>query len=679
MPKKRKKRPQQPAAATRAVRPEPELTEPSETSEASGEPLMPWLEGRPLVAIVAVALAVATAAIYAPVRSHLFVALDDPMYIAENPHLLGGLTWSNIVWAFTTGYAANWHPLTWLSHLVDVTLYGLNPAGHHLTNVAFHVVNTVLVFLVLLRLTKSDDDRSRLWRCAFVAAIFAVHPLHVESVAWASERKDVLSTCFGLAAIWAYAGYVATPDWRRYALVCACFAFALMAKPMLITLPLVLLLLDFWPLSRPMTARLWVEKIPMFVMAAASSVVTLAVQRTGGALGGNDSLPWMERAGNIAVSYVAYLRKTLWPVDLAAFYPYRANVPAWQIAAAASLIAVVSALAIQQRRRRPYLFVGWFWYLVMLLPVIGIVQAGIQSMADRYMYLPLIGPSIVAAWGLPALADRWPDVRRSLPAAAGVVLFACTLVTEQQLTYWQDSVALWQRVARVTLGQDDQQAQDTVVAMLRSRGREAEISEHFGRTGGAPGSAPMMRADSYSAEWHYDEGITLAQQGKFNEAIDAFSAALALKPDYLEAMTHLGMALAAAGRTDEAIARDEEALRLAPDQAVVHSNLGALLAGRGRTAEALEHFKDAVRLQPTLAEAQDNLGLALAQQDRVDEAAAHFAEAVRLRPDMVAAHVHLGIAFAKQDKIEDAKRELTTALRLDPKNQEARATLDAIK
>jgi hypothetical protein len=335
-----------------------------------------------------------TAAVYAPVVTHGFVGLDDPAYITENPHVAGGLTGSNVVWAFTTGYAANWHPLTWLSHMLDVDLFGLSPVGAHVMNVLLHVLNTVLLLTLLVRMSGA------IGRSAFVAALFALHPLHVESVAWAAERKDVLSTCFGLLALLAYERYArASPArrTRRFVVVSLLFVCALMAKPMLVTLPFVFLLIDLWPLDRPRTWALVQEKYPLFVIAAVSSLITIIAQRHGGAVAGTADLPMALRVENIVVSYAAYLGKTFWPSGLSVFYPYRLGVSLGMAVAALALLLAVSAVVIQQFRSRPYLTVGWFWFLGMLVPVIGFVQAGVQSMADRYTYLPIVGLFVMVA------------------------------------------------------------------------------------------------------------------------------------------------------------------------------------------------------------------------------------------------------------------------------------------
>src|SRR5579863_5774854 len=394
---------------------------------------------------VSISLVAAGLFIYAPVRRFDLLRWDDPLYVTDNPQVLGGLTWHGLWWALTTGHAPYWHPLTWLSHMLDVQMYGMNAGGHHLTSVLIHAVNTVLLFW-LLRWTTGALGRS-----AFVAALFAVHPLRVESVAWVAERKDVLSTLFWILTVCAYVRYVRQPRLSRYLVVIAGFALALMSKPMVVTLPFVLLLLDFWPLRRAKLddgTRVWlrlaIEKIPLLALAAATSVATFILQRQAGAVVALDSVPVTGRLANALVSYLAYVGKMLWPVRLAAFYPYSSTSlnPGWVAAAVLALIAV-SIAVIRASRVHPYLPVGWFWYLGTLLPVIGFFQAGDQAMADRFVYVPLIGLFLIIAWGLPDLLSRWRYSRGALSAAAIIVLFACTLRARDQVQYWQNALVLW--------------------------------------------------------------------------------------------------------------------------------------------------------------------------------------------------------------------------------------------
>ena len=391
-----------------------------------------------------------------------FINFDDNVYVTENSHVLQGITRGSITWAFTTGHASNWHPLTWISHMVDVQVFGLRPTWHHLMNLLFHIANTVLLFFILHRMTKA------LWQSAFVAALFALHPLHVESVAWVAERKDVLSTFFWIIAIGAYASYVERPGLKRYLVVCGSFIFGLLAKPMLVTLPFVLLLLDYWPLGRlernpagedpaqtPIfrwaTVRpLLVEKIPLFALAAFSCVVTYFVQHHGGMMRGMEILSLGTRLANALVSYAAYMGKMLWPVNLAVLYPHPVWWPAWKVLFALVLLAAITAAVMKGARRRPYLPVGWLWYVGTLIPVIGIVQVGSQAMADRYTYIPLIGLFIIAAWGIPRLLVRLPRRREILAALSALCLICLFFLTWRQVSYWRSNITLYNHTLEIT-------------------------------------------------------------------------------------------------------------------------------------------------------------------------------------------------------------------------------------
>ncbi len=456
-------------------------------------------------AVIALALAALVAAVYAPVRHFDFVQLDDPAYVTENPRVLRGLTLDGAAWALTTGHAANWHPVTWLSHMLDVELFGVAAGPHHLTNLLLHAANTLLLFGLLLRMTGA------LWRSAFVAALFGIHPLHVESVAWVAERKDVLSTLFWLLTTWAYVAYVRARAPRRtvaYVLALLLFAVGLMAKPMLVTLPFTLLLLDWWPLGRwdaatPPRSSLWPlvrEKIPFFALAAASSVATFVVQQRGGAVSAVGSEPSALRLQNALVSAVAYLRDMVWPAGLTMIYPFPSSIPAWHVAAACLVVGGVSFAAWRLARSHPFLAVGWLWYLGTLVPVLGLVRVGLQARADRYTYVPLIGVFIALAWGGAALAGR---VRLRLPGRpalqsaalavlAAAVVLALALAARQQVGYWKDNVTLWTRATVLTLHMDEYEAHMSLGATLADQGRTDEALRHFAE-------AVRLRPDSAEA------------------------------------------------------------------------------------------------------------------------------------------------------------------------------------
>jgi cytochrome c-type biogenesis protein CcmH/NrfG len=546
------------------------------------------------------ALAIITIAAYAPVRHFKFVGLDDPASVSENPFVMNGLTWVDVAWAF--GLRVHfWMPATWISYMAEVSLHGVRPGWFHVTNVALHLAGTLALFAWLVRATGARG------RSAFVAAMFAVHPLHVESVAWITERKDVLSTLFWWLATGAYVAYVRRPAWTRYALVLTLFLLGLMAKPMLVTLPATLLLLDLWPLRRiapgATLAAWWPlirEKLPLAAIAGVLSVVAVVAQ--GSALSSTTAMPMALRVPNVLVSYATYLGKMFWPAGLAAFYPFDPSPPAWLVAAGAIVLVAGSIAALASRRRRPYVTVGWFWYVGTLVPVIGIVQVGAFARADRFTYVPLVGLFIVIAWGAEELAARWRLQRAVLPAAAVALTLACTVASRQQVWWWQDTVTLWQRVAHVLLGQDDQRAQDMIVAMLRSQGRLSEIAEHAGNATPAPQAVPPSSPDM--AAVHSNKGAALASRGQVAEALVEFQEAVRLRPDFAEAQDNLGLALAQLGRVDEAIPYFAEAVRLRPDLAVAHIHLGMACVTTGRMDQARRELTEAVRLDPKNEEAR---------------------------------------------------------------------------
>ena len=489
-------------------------------------------------------LIVATLATYSDLRNHQFINFDDPIYITNNPPVRGGLTLTGLAWAFTTHYAGFWIPLTWLSFMVDSQLFGLHPGGFLLTNLLFHIANALLLFLWLLRTTRA------LGRSFLVAALFALHPLHVESVAWVTERKDVLSTFFWLLSMWAYIWYVESPGIRRYLLILVCFSLGLMAKPMMVTLPFVLLLLDYWPLGRwpqkspgsaknsrtqkprsgvPLGRLIW-EKIPLLALVVIFSVVTIYAQKEQGALAQLAYIPLPSRLANALVTYVTYMVRMIYPSGLAVFYPHsRDAFPLWQVLGASLTLVFISLLIIRQTSRHPYLLVGWLWYLGTLVPVIGLVQAGEQALADRFTYVPLIGLFIMVAYGMADLGARWRAPRFLLPVGAGVVLSALMICTWVQVSYWRGSISLYEHTLKVT------------------------------------GGNPLI---------HGNLGVVLAAQGKLDQAVAHYAEALRLKPDYAGVHNDLGLALAAQGKLEQAMAHYAEALRLKPDDAAVYNNLG---------------------------------------------------------------------------------------------------------
>jgi len=639
------------------------------------------LRFRPAVALSAVLLA-GTLGVFWPLRHAAFIEYDDNLYVSENPHLRDGLTWESVRWAVSADLTADspnadyWAPLTFLSHLAVAQLFGMAPAAHHLVNVAVHGVNAVLLLLLLRRMTGA------LWPSAFVAALFAVHPLHVESVAWVSERKDVLSGFFFMLTLLAYARYAERPGVTRYGVVALAFASGLMAKPMLITVPFVLLLLDYWPLGRLSLNgadegatwregwrkfwRLAWEKAPLALLSAASGLITYLAARREGAVYSLEQAPLLSRLEHALVSYAAYLGKMVWPEGLAVLYPYpRAGVPLWQAAGAGLLLAGFSVLAIRQRRKRPYVIVGWLWYLVMLVPVIGLVQAGDQAMADRYTYLPLIGPFLIGGWALSECAATRRRGRVFLAAAGVGLVVGAAVCARAELRYWQNGRVLFERALQVT--KENYIADNNLGVALRDEGKRQEALDHF---------AEAIRIKPDFGIAHNNMGTVLADQGRHDEAMIHFTEAVRLSPNLAQARSNLGKELARRGRAEAAIGLFTEALRLDPYSAQVHSDLGLVLSGQGRVEEAIAQFNEALRLNPRLALVHNNLGMALGNTGRLDEAVDHFAEALRLDPTLALAHMNLGTAYDKLGRYDEAVLEFQAALTLDPGSSAARMNLE---
>jgi tetratricopeptide (TPR) repeat protein len=612
---------------------------------------------------ISLALIVLNVGVYAPLRHFDFVKWDDPQYVTGNPQVLAGMTWRGVAWAFTTSHGPYWHPLTWLSHMLDVQLFGLNAGGHHATSILLHIATTLLLFEVLRRATGA------LARSAFVAALFAVHPLHVESVAWVAERKDVLSALFWMLTLWAYGWYVRRPAVGRYLAVLVCFACGLMAKPMIVTLPFALLLLDWWPLRRVASwRRLAAEKIPLVACAAASGVVTFVLQRSQGALPGLDAIPLTLRAANALMSYVAYMGGMLWPTRLAALYPYPGALPEWWVVCGALLILIgMSLVAIRTARRRRYVLFGWLWYLGTLVPVIGLIQSGEQSMADRFLYIPLIGLFVIVAWGVPDLLEHWPRRRVALPVAAAIAIGACAITARAQVPYWADNLTLWERVVAVT--GPNYRGEGNLAMALQDAGRESDAVAHY---------LEALRINPGFVDAHDNLGLVLASQGRTAEAIVHYAEALRLNPKDAAAHNNLGSVLAGQGKIDDALAHFSDAVRLKPQFPQAHNNLANALASQGRTAEAIDHYSEALRLEPSFADAHNGLGGAFIAQGRIAEAVTHFEDAVRLDPNFLPARHNLATVLAQQGRIEEATRQLETALKIDPADGTARRALDSL-
>jgi len=548
---------------------------------------------------------------YGQVRNFDFISFDDTIYVSENRLVQTGLTLEGFIWAFTTTEAANWHPLTWLSHMLDCQIYGLNPMGHHWTNLLFHIANTLLLFFVFKRMTGA------LWRSAFVAALFALHPLHVESVAWISERKDVLSTFWGLLIFFAYYRYVKISGFKNYLLVIIFFGLGLMAKTMLVTFPFVLLLLDFWPLQRlqfkgntsvpdevecfdlkGFFKLIW-EKIPLFVLAAIASVLTYIAQQSKGAMSSPESFPLQARIANAFVSYVSYVLKAIWPGNLAIFYPHQGNtLPAWQIIGAVLLIAVAIFLSIRTSKKYPYIAVGLFWYLGTLVPVIGLVQVGDQAMADRYTYIPLIGLFIVVAWGASDLSLKLHYRKIFLGISAVIILSALTVCTFFQVTCWKNSITLFEHAIYVT---------------------------------------------ENNALAHNSLGGALFAGGKFDKAIFHFKEALRIVPTYAGANNNLAVILADQGELEKSVFHYNEALKCNPEYATAHHNLSLVLLKQKKTKEAYLHLTEAIKINPDYADAYNQIGVILSRQGKFKKAGVFFSKAIQIRPNHTEAQENIAI------------------------------------
>lgn len=654
---------------------------------------------------VIVALVVSTVGVYVSVKDHGYIAFDDPGYVEENRHVRSGITWNNVNWAFTSREQSNWHPLTWISHMLDCQWYGADhPGMHHLTNVALHVVNSVILFLWLSSATNT------FWRSVFVTFVFALHPLHVESVAWISERKDVLSTLFWFLCLASYLRYVRQGGRIWYVATNICLILGLMSKPMLVTVPFVLLLLDYWPLGRlqffqqksrpasaetqssvrrrkktkrtsaspssstptstsrsPDTSMIIIEKIPLFATIFLSSLVTYFVQKQGGAVG---EISFYHRAATSAVGYVRYIGKTIWPTHLSLLYPNHPDLwQRWQIVAAMVILVAITFVAFLLHQRR-YFIVGWFWYLGTLFPVIGLVQIGLHSMADRYMYVPMIGLLIMVAWSANDLTLRWPHIRPVLSVAAVSTVVVCIYLTPKQVALWRDSVTLFQHAVNVTdrnyvmhnnLGNLLQKENKLDEAMIQYR-RALEAKPNFFKALNNLGDALRINKDypraiatlqraienkPESAIAYNNLGIALQEQNDIEGAISCYQKALDLDRHYLSALNNLGLAFYAQNQLDKAIKPLKEAIRIDSEYAEAHNSLAAVLQQLQRFDEAIDHCRTALRIRPNYSQAYGNWGIALVKQGKIKSAVDRFRQAVQLEPNDPIARRNLELAISK--------------------------------
>ncbi len=613
---------------------------------------MPESARKSLVILIYLALALSTIAVYWQVRNFGFINFDDNFYVYENPHVVNGLTVGNVIWAFTTGHASNWHPITWLSLMLDCQLFGLNPGLMHLENVLLHIVNTLLLFAVFKRMTGS------LWPAAFVAAAFAIHPMHVESVAWIAERKDVLSAFFWLLTLAVYIRYVERPSVFRYTATLTIFTIGLMAKPMLVTLPLILLLLDYWPLQRKISRHLLVEKIPFFILSAISSVITFLVQNRGGSVSDIDTLPYKYRIANAFLSYARYIGKLFRPSNLAVFYPFDAHrFPLWQIVLCALFLVVISAVVLRLRKNYGCLPTGWFWFLGTLIPVIGLVQAGPQSYADRYTYIPYIGLFIMIAWSLPQILAKLPHRKIVLAISMLTALTVIGISAHKQTTYWNNSFTLFSHALEAT--NNNYLAHNCLGQELYRQAKFAPAIEHFNK-------ALQIKPNYTNAI--ISLGCVSTDRGDLKQAIDYFQKALNLKPDSADAHTNLGIALQKYGRFNDAIIHIRRSLQIEPDNPVTMNNLAWLFAtcpdpNYRNPSEAIRLAQQVCRATAYVnPEMLDTLAAAFASAGRFDEAVITAQKALNLANEnnkqlFQAIKSHLDLYNASKPLIEPTKVE----------------------
>jgi protein O-mannosyl-transferase len=548
--------------------------------------------------LICLFLTASSVALFSQTIYYDFINFDDPTYIINNPHLKNGIILESLAWAFKATHAANWHPLTWISHMLDVHIFGMNPGGHHLTNVVFHILNTLLLFIVFLRMTRMH------WHSAFIAILFAIHPLHVESVAWVSERKDVLCAFFWFLTMLSYTWYATQPSVYRYSFVMLCFVLGLMSKPMIVTLPFVLLLIDYWPLNRlkschskalnsvsqkttPIIYLIW-EKSPLFILVALSCMMTYYAQKQVGSVAPLENIPFDARIANIIVSYLSYIVKMIYPFNLAVFYPFPETITWLHFNGAGLMLAAISMIALIKINQWPYVAVGWLWFLGTMVPVIGFVQIGAQSMADRYTYIPIIGLFIIITWWIPALLENFRYKRVFFIASAISIIGILTVLSWKQVGYWKNSITLFEHALRVT-------------------------------------------SDNYLA--HNNLGNALSHQGETHEAIRHYQKALKINPKNEKAHFNLAIIFSRQNRAQDAMLHYRKALDINPDFEKAHFNLGVMLQKMGKNEEAIAHYQRAIQIKPDFREAYINLGVALLQQGNRDGAIDCFQKALEITPD----------------------------------------------
>ena len=619
-------------------------------------------------------LILSTLLVFQQVRNFDFINYDDKDYVYENPQVLNGLTGEGVIWAFTTNHTANWHPLTWLSLMLDCQLFGTNPGRMHLVNLLLHLANTLLILAMLREMTGA------LWRSAFVAAVFAIHPMHVESVAWIAERKDVLSTLFLLLTLAAYVSYVRRRGLARYVLTVLLFALGLLAKPMLVTLPVLLLLLDYWPLGRfdshqtikassrqkrllspahdkrRLLYRAIIEKIPFIALSIVSSVITFLIQLESSAVAHIDALPLKDRIANVFLSYARYIGKLFWPQNLAVFYPFDVNSFAvWQVAMCVLLLLVISIFVIRFGRNQKYLPVGWFWFVVTLVPVIGLVQVGQQAFADRYTYIPYIGLFIMIAWGLPELLSKWPQRKIALGLSMVIILTTLGICAHRQVSFWNNSFTLFSHAIEVT--RNNYIAHNNLGIAYHKLGRYQDAVEAYKQT---------IRVKPNYAEAYYNLGAAYGELGRYQGAVEAYKQAIKIQPSYAKAYYNLGISYEDLGRHQDAVEAYKQAIKIKPDYVEAHYNLGVTYGKLGRYQDEVEAYKQAIRIKPDYIEAYYNLGVSYEDLGRHQDAVEAYKEAIRIKPDYADAYINLGAAYGELGRYKDAVEVYNQAIRIKP-------------
>ena len=608
--------------------------------------------------LISICFVAAIIAVYWPVYNYNFVKYDDDTYVTNNTNIQSGLNWKSICWAFTTGYASNWHPVTWLSHILDYQLFGSWAGGHHLTNILFHILNTIVLFYVLMRMTGA------IWPSAFVAAVFALHPLHVESVAWVAERKDLLSTFFWLLTMWAYILYVKKLKFKWYLTAFLMFVLGLMSKPMLVTIPFVLLLLDYWPLGRKFSYKLVVEKTPFFICSIASCTVTYLIQKSGAAITNIKTFGVQARISNIILSYATYIGKMIWPGRLAVLYLYPVDgLSLIKVGISGLVLLLISIYFIYAARHHRFLTTGWLWYLGTLVPVIGLVQVGAQAMADRYTYITLTGLFIIIAWGAKELAAKRHSLVLSLLV---VVLAAWALTASRQLKYWKNSLTLFEHTTQIT--ENNFIILNNYIACLNEAGRFDEAIEQFSR---------LLKMKPDSPGVHNDFGFALLNAGRVPQAAEHFQLALKYKPDFPQAYYNFANALKKQGRFEEAVSCYKRALKLKPDYIDAYINLTSAFISLKKFDEAAESCNKVLEFDPCNVFAHGHLSMVLANTGKIDEAIKEVRFVLNFRPNDAQMHRNLGLFLESKGQIGEAIKSYRTALQIDPDNENLRQLLDA--